>query len=139
MIINKKRWTAQKVVVMDFLKSVKTHPTAEMVFNEVKAKLPNITLATVYRNLNSLAEDGAILRLEINKEYHYDADTSYHQHCVCKKCGKISDVFQKEITKYALKKLEAEFYPESVNIVYFGTCKECYRRTKNDKQKSTKL
>jgi len=51
----------------------------------LKKILPTITLATTYRNLNILASDSEILRLEINNEYHYDADISKHQHCFCKK------------------------------------------------------
>lgn len=120
------RNTNQKIKVLKYLKSVKTHPTAEMVYLEVKKELPAITLATVYRNLNQLAEKGEILRLEINKEYRYDADIDYHQHCVCNKCGKIIDLFQKEISKYCLSKIQIkDFYPNSANIIFYGDCKNC--------------
>ena len=120
------RNTNQKIKVLEYLKSVKSHPTAEMVYLAVKKDLPAITLATVYRNLNQLAEKGDILRLEINKEYHYDADMEYHQHCVCNKCGKIIDLFQKEISKYCLGKIEIkDFQPTSANIIFHGVCKKC--------------
>ena len=120
------RNTNQKIKVLGYLKSVKTHPTAEMVYLEVRKELPCITLATVYRNLNQLAEQGTILRLEINKEYHYDADMGFHQHCVCNKCGQIIDLFQKEISKYCLGKIEIkDFHPTSANIIFYGVCKKC--------------
>ena len=120
------RNTNQKIKVLSYLKSVQTHPTAETVYLAVKEDLPCITLATVYRNLNQLAEQGEILRLEINKEYHYDADMSYHQHCVCNHCGQIMDLFQKEISKYCLGKIRIkDFQPTSANIIFHGLCKKC--------------
>jgi Fur family peroxide stress response transcriptional regulator len=120
------RMTNQRLKIMEYLKSVKTHPTAEMVYNKVVKELPKITLATVYRNLNLLADQGEILRLEINNEYRYDADLSFHQHCVCKKCGKIIDLFQKEISRYALNKIRTNnFKPTSVNVIFYGICKKC--------------
>jgi len=67
-----------------------------------------------------------VLRLEINKEYHYDGDCCCHQHCVCKKCGKIIDIFQKEISNLAIKKLKVKnFETEDVIIIFNGICKKC--------------
>ena len=118
--------TSQRMKILDYLRSVKTHPNAEQVYRHVKKKLPSITLATVYRNLNLLAEQGEILKLEINKEFRFDADICYHQHFVCKNCGKIIDVFQKEISEYAMKKVKSkDFKPQCVKIIYWGLCKNC--------------
>ncbi len=130
MIINKKilktRNTIQKIKILNFLKSVKIHPTAETVYKQVKKSIPTITLATVYRNLNQLANNSEILRLEINKEYHYDADINKHQHFVCKNCGKITDVFNKSVSEYALKKINnPNLNIENVQVTYYGTCKQC--------------
>jgi len=123
----KTRNTNQRLKVLGYLKSVKTHPTAEMVYNEVKKELPAITLATVYRNLNLLAEHGNILRLEINNEYRYDADTRHHQHCICKECGQIHDIYNKNISKNILSLFSLKnFKPQSVDIIYRGLCNKCY-------------
>ena len=93
MIINNKklRNTNQRLKILEYLKCVKTHPTAEQVYNDLRKDMPAISLATVYRNLHLLAEQKEVLRLEINNEYHFDGDSCRHQHCVCKKCGKIID------------------------------------------------
>ncbi len=131
----KKRMTVQKMKILEHLKSVKTHPTAEMVYNVVKKDIPSITLATVYRNLNCLSEDGKIVKLEINGEFRFDADMGKHQHCVCKKCGKILDVFQKEISEYALKKIKStDFVPSGVQVIFYGNCKHENKRAKNNKR-----
>ncbi|MFH1424892.1 MAG: transcriptional repressor [archaeon] len=120
------RNTPQKLKILEYLKSVKTHPTAEMVHAAVKKEIPTITLATVYRNLNKMAEHGEILRLEINSEYHYDGNTCAHQHCVCGKCNKICNSFQEEISRQALKKFsQQDFAANCVCIMFHGTCKKC--------------
>jgi len=127
MIPNKKqRMTNQRLKILDYLRSVKTHPTADMVYQAIKKDLPAISLGTVYRNLNLLADQGQILRLEINNEFHFDGDVCNHQHCVCKSCGKIIDLFQKNISDYALNKIKTkDFNTECVNIIFYGTCKKC--------------
>ncbi len=119
------RNTIQRMRILEYLKSVHTHPTAEQIYKAVIKKLPTITLATVYRNLNLLADRGEILRLELCGEYHYDADTSFHQHGHCKNCHGIEDFFQKEISRYALGKLSSKFKAEQVDITYEGLCAKC--------------
>ena len=129
MVINKSiRNTIQREKIKQCLANVKIHPTAEWVYQEVKKEIPQITLATVYRNLNFLAEEGQVLKLEINKEYHFDGDNSSHQHCVCQKCGKISDLFQEDISSYVLKNIRTkDFACNNVTIIFQGFCKGCLK------------
>ncbi|MFC1741123.1 Fur family transcriptional regulator [Nanoarchaeota archaeon] len=131
MVLNKqnrpgRRMTSQRIKILEFLKSVKTHPSAEMVYNTVKKDLPAISLGTVYRNLNLLAEEGQILKLEINGEYRFDGDVCGHQHCVCESCGKIMDVMQTEISDHAMKRIRSRYFePNCVTIIFRGLCKSC--------------
>ena len=118
--------TNQKLKIMEHLKNTKTHPTAELVYRVVSKDLPAISLATVYRNLNLLAEQGKILKLEINGEYHYDGFCDSHQHLVCTNCDKIIDIGQKEISNYAMRKIKSsDFELRSVRIIFYGICKNC--------------
>jgi len=118
--------TNQKLKIMEHLKNIKTHPTAELVYRVVSKDLPAISLATVYRNLNLLAEQGKILKLEINGEYHYDGFCDSHQHLVCTNCDKIIDIGQKEISNYAMRKIKSsDFELRSVRIIFYGICKNC--------------
>lgn len=120
------RNTHQCSTILSHLRSVKTHPTAEMVYQKVKEDIPAITLATVYRNLNKLADNGQILRIEINKEFHFDADLKPHQHCVCEKCGKIMDDCNAKISEDAVKHFDMKgFIPKRVNVIFEGICKDC--------------
>ena len=116
--------TNQKLKIIQHLEKVRTHPTAEMIYKEVSKDLPAISLATIYRNLNLLALKGKILKLEINGEAHFDGFCSGHPHFVCSNCGKIYDIDQEEISKYALSKIK-RFKAESVRIIFNGICASC--------------
>src|SRR3989344_4341137 len=87
------RQTIQKSIVLNFLRSVKTHPTAEMVYKAVKKKLPQISLGTEYRNLENFANKGIILKITAGNQARYDGDISDHGHFICQSCGKIDDIF----------------------------------------------
>lgn len=121
-----RRNTSQRIKILTCLRSVKTHPTAEMVYSLVRKELPSVSLATIYRNLHLLADSGEILRLEVNGEYRFDGDVGFHQHCVCKECGKIIDLFQKELSTHALNEINtSNFIANNVNIVFLGSCISC--------------
>ncbi len=126
-----KRKTIQMQKILDYLSSVKTHPKAETVYKAVKKDIPSITLATVYRNLNKLAEDGMISKLEVNGEFRFDADCSLHEHCICKNCGEIFEYLDKKLPKKILKNFKSKkFSPTSVNVIFYGVCTKCKKKMK---------
>ncbi len=84
--------TKQRRVVLDAVRGNPFHPTADEVYADVRKVLPKISLATVYRNLEILAEDGLIRRLEPeHPPMRFDGDISEHYHITCTRCGKIED------------------------------------------------
>lgn len=121
--IKKTRMTPQKKVILDYIKTDRCHPNAERVFEAVKKEMPMITLATVYRNLNQLAEEGEIIRLEIDHEYRYDGFSKKHFHFICNNTGKIYDIENEDVIKYIKKKIPSEFEPEKISIILRGECK----------------
>ena len=128
------RLTKQKKAILDYLKRVYTHPTAEMIYESVKKELPNISLATVYRNLHQLAKQGDVLELEINGEFHYDGHLTAHQHAICSSCGKIIDVHDKKLNNYLMRRISSinGFVPSRANVFFEGECEECaLKKTKN--------
>jgi len=129
--VAEKRSTIQRAKILEYIRGVKTHPNAETVYAQVKKEVPTISLSTVYRNINILADDGQITRLEVNNESRFDADTTCHQHCICTSCGQITDVFQNDISEYAMKNIKTKnFTPSCVKIIYYGECK-CEKNDKN--------
>ena len=117
------RITNQKKIILEYLKSIKTHPSAEMVYLVVRKKLPQISLSTVYRILKNLKEKGEILEISVDGVSHYDGEISPHAHFVCQRCKKIFDVFEKwVILKH--KKLKVGKI-NTYQIYFYGSCKNC--------------
>jgi Fe2+ or Zn2+ uptake regulation protein len=123
MITNKReRLTNQKRVILEYLKSTKSHPCAKEVYLEVKKKLPQISLGTVYRILNQLKEKGEVREI-LTEVSHFDGDLTPHSHFVCQKCKKIFDVFE-EIPELKNKKLKVG-KTKDYQIIFYGICKKC--------------
>jgi Fur family transcriptional regulator, peroxide stress response regulator len=120
------RNTAQKSFVFDYLKSVKTHPSAEAVYRAVKKKLPSISQGTVYRVLNNFKARGEILAIDTKNNVHFDADTSDHAHFICEKCGGVYDVYDECAKCGILKNRRTKVGAiKSYKINFYGLCKNC--------------
>ena len=86
-------FTKQRRVILDELRSNKSHPTADEVYEMVRRRLPNISLGTVYRNLEVLSESGLILKLDLSDtRKHFDGTRENHYHVRCVRCGRVDDV-----------------------------------------------
>ena len=86
-----KRYSRQRELIYQKLVETDEHPTAEMLYQWLKPENPNLSLGTVYRNLNLLAEEGVIVRMPFPVE-RYDARTHPHPHFRCKACGRVYDM-----------------------------------------------
>ena len=84
---------SQRQLIYDVLCAMPKHPTAEGVFMEVRKQQPHVAMGTVYRNLNLLCSDGAIMRISVNgAPDRYDDNPRFHDHIICKRCGSVRDV-----------------------------------------------
>ena len=78
---------------MEELKKLKTHPTATLIYELVRKRLPRISLGTVYRNLDLLAEAGIIQKLETaGTQKRFDGTVENHYHVRCVTCGQVDDI-----------------------------------------------
>lgn len=117
------RYSHQRQLVYDALKGTKTHPDANWVYAEVAKSMPHISLGTVYRNLNELADNGQIKRISaVGNVERYDADTRTHAHLICKCCGAIMDA---EIADSDFVVDIGGFVSESAEIMIYGKCATC--------------
>ena len=119
------RYSHQRELILTAVKSVKTHPTADMVYDSLHEENPNLSLGTVYRNLAVLAMSGEITPIYTgDNKVHYDGDTDPHCHFVCKGCNKIIDVFiTPQIPTEVLS--HKEFEVEEEKTILYGRCREC--------------
>ena len=87
------RMTRQRRVILDELRRANVHPTADELHARVRRRLPHISLATVYRNLDLLSEAGEVRKIELaGQQRRYDGCTETHQHVRCVRCGRIDDM-----------------------------------------------
>ena len=87
------RMTRQRRIILDEFRTPGRHLIADEVYMRVRRKLPNISLGTVYRNLEILSQAGLIKRLHLGGgQRQYDGGLHRHYHVRCVKCGKISDI-----------------------------------------------
>ena len=79
--------------ILEYLRSTHEHPSAEMVFNHLKSKIPDLSLGTVYRNLSMFKSNGEIVSLgTVNGVERFDGNTDPHVHFICTECGAILDL-----------------------------------------------
>lgn len=123
----KYRMTKQKRVILEVLKDTTSHPTADWVYEKVRRKIPNISLGTVYRNLNILKNQGEILELSYGKGFsRYDGTPDNHYHFTCESCGKVYDV-DCPVAHNLDKDVESGmgFRVKQHRLEFYGICKDC--------------
>ena len=83
----------QREAIIKVLRNTSAHPSAEWIYEKVKKAIPNIGLATVYRNLRLLKEAGEVSEMHVfNDTARFDGNTNVHYHFYCDGCGKILDL-----------------------------------------------
>jgi len=120
------RETRQRKVVYEAVRGSKSHPTAEMIFDEVRDTLPTVSLGTVYRNLNVLKEQGLVIELRgMDRRAHFEADLSPHAHFTCTRCGSILDIENCPIPDWEQHNCLTGFTLEKVSLEFKGICPRC--------------
>jgi len=121
------RMTRQRTVILEQLRRMCSHPTADELYAAVRRQLPNVSLGTIYRNLDVLARCGYVHKLDARgRQARFDAELKPHHHVRCSVCGRVDDV---EITP------EMEFSPpsqsksgfriEDYRVEFEGRCPDC--------------
>lgn len=126
------RLTTQRQIILEELGKVKSHPTANEVYDMVRKRLPRIGLGTVYRNLELMAESGIILKLEVGgTQKRFDATVQPHYHIRCMSCGKVDDIaleVKEEINTAAERASNYKILGH--HIEFTGICLECLDKSK---------
>lgn len=91
--MNNLKYSRQREAVKEFLMTRYDHPTADVVYMNLRKEFPNISLGTVYRNLTLLSNLGEILKLNMGDGVdHFDANTNPHFHFICTSCHRVLDL-----------------------------------------------
>ena len=121
------RLTTQRQIILEELTKLKTNPTAIDVYDMVRKRLPRIGLGTVYRNLELMADNGMILKIEVGgTQKRFEAITKPHYHIRCSRCGKVEDMdvpVNDDLVKSAAKHCLYQIMGHRVEFT--GVCPDC--------------
>jgi len=121
-----KRSTKQKRVIYEILANTDSHPTADWIYEQARQQIPTISLGTIYRNLQLMADENKILELNYGKgQSRFDGNPQPHYHFVCEKCGRVWD-FSPAVT--GLTKMIIDAAPGKITshrLECYGVCLDC--------------
>ena len=113
--------TPQRLAILKELDN-KGHASIEEIYETIKEMFPSISLATIYKNINALKEEGIISEICLHQKPKFEIQKESHAHFVCKKCGNVKDIPFDDIMKNDFSKK----YPEAQKELYiYGICNKC--------------
>ena len=124
-----RRETKQREAILRVLMNTKSHPTADLIYEEVKKEIPNISKGTVYRNLKVLQESRQVSELNLNDTIsRFEVKQDSHYHFRCEKCGRVSDIdmpVDGELDRHIEKitGLKISYH----QLEFRGLCKDCQK------------
>lgn len=119
------RYSRQRELILKKVAVLDNHPTAEEIYREASRECPNLSLGTVYRNLNSLAAAGLVRRVPVpGQADRFDHTLHRHGHLCCTRCGSVTDVAVDEAALLASLR-DSIGTVESFELTLFGVCKAC--------------
>ncbi len=129
------KFSRQREIILQFVRESHSHPTADEVYTALKKDSPELSLGTVYRNLNRLSGLGMIKKIPIaDGGDRFDGRTDSHWHFICDRCGAVHDI------DYALPDVESAVLSQSGHKVTFvtlslrGICKDCLLKAGAERQ-----
>ena len=118
--------TPQRQAIFGVLHGETTHPTAESVYDAVRAAMPTISLRTVYQTLNDLAAMGEVLALDLGTgSSRFDPNLDTHHHLVCDGCGRVVDIYADADGVRVPGAQRHGFTINSTEVVFRGVCPDC--------------
>jgi Fur family peroxide stress response transcriptional regulator len=121
--------TFPRMAIYKILVKYEGHPSAEDIYKEVQKDHPNISLATVYKTLEMLAENDLIAKVtQLHDIVRYDFKKDFHHHLVCIKCKKITDIENDSLNHLPIPdNIDKNFKILNYQVQFDGICKECQR------------
>lgn len=124
------KYSKQRQAIKDQLSNRGDHPTAETLYSELKTSMPNLSIATVYRNLKQLEGMGEISTIITDGAARYDYDVKPHAHFFCNGCGAVIDIDtdKEQIVKFGQEKFSGSI--EGCEVNFYGLCPDCMAKSR---------
>ena len=127
------KYSRQRESIKHYLMSTREHPTADTVYMHVKKDFPNISLGTVYRNLNLLTDIGEAIKISTpNGGDRFDGRVEPHNHFLCTKCGRLLDLDLDMHSIEEANRMAAENFDgiiTSSSTLFYGECSDCIKKS----------
>lgn len=126
------RMTHQREIILKELLKPPFHPTADELYEKIKKKLPRISLATVYRNLEILSEAGMVKKIAISgRQKRFDWDIEPHSHVYCIQCHRVDNIIPTpDIDFSSMSPNNIGYKISGCRVEFFGLCPDCERFSK---------
>ena len=125
------RYSKKREAILDAIRSTTCHPSADWVYQTLKPTHPDLSLGTVYRNLEFFRQHGNIISVGVVKgQERFDATTDPHTHFVCSCCGNVIDL-DGILPDLGLDRAVCEKYGLSVErheLLFHGQCQDCMKK-----------
>lgn len=128
------RPSAQRIAIMDYLLTHKTHPTVEEIYAALVPLMPTLSKTTLYNTLKLFYDKKVALMLNIDEHTtRFDGDVQPHAHFQCLKCGTVYDIFEPELPELrsVYKQKIGDLNITSVELSYKGFCAHCEQDNSN--------
>ncbi|MDL2300171.1 transcriptional repressor [Clostridiaceae bacterium OttesenSCG-928-D20] len=123
-----KRKSAKREAVYKILANTDKHPRAEDIFQQARQEIPDISRATVYRNLSEFVSEGRAQSVgNVQGHDRYDGNAKPHPHFICEACNAVIDLDESEALSLAIDSYQNSqaHRISSHSICFFGLCKDC--------------
>ncbi len=118
----------KRQAILEAIRNTDTHPNAEWLYTQLKPAYPDLSVGTVYRNLNIFKEEGLIISLgTVAGQERFDGDLHPHAHFVCDKCGAVVDLDlpAEDLDAYVRLGYDAGLEVRRSQLMLWGLCKNC--------------
>ncbi|MGO5211114.1 Fur family transcriptional regulator [Parafannyhessea sp. LCP21S3_E6] len=125
-----RRNTRQRQLVLDAVRELDDHPTADEVYLRVREKDGHVSRGTVYRNLHVLVESGDIISVKVSGGERFDRRSDCHAHLVCTECGSVTDVPAPDVED-AQRQVERTwgYVDVHASTIFYGICPSCQKKS----------
>ena len=124
---NTKRFK-KRDAILEYLRSTKTHPSAEMIYTDLKPQIPDLAMGTVYRNLTLFKEQGLVSSVAtVDGVERFDGNTDPHVHFICQNCNAVIDLMEMEVPQSLSQAAETACGGQvsECQLSFTGRCRSC--------------
>ena len=121
--------------ILDYLRQSKAHPSAEMIYTQLKPQIPDLAMGTVYRNLTLFKEQGLVSSVATVKGVErFDGNTDPHVHFICSGCDAVIDLEEMQVpdTLHRAASLCCGGQVEQCQLSFSGRCRDCISQERSE-------